>query len=808
MNNCISIKDIIACTSGSAIPEDIDTGKSINNFITDSRQLVKAENTIFIAIKTKRNDGHKYIPELIAKGVKYFLIDEKWAIENKVNNSTRKDITYIVVSNTIEAFQNIAAFYRKRLTYPIIGITGSNGKTVVKEWLWQILSAKLTISRSPKSFNSQIGVPLSIVKMNTNSQLGIIEAGISETGEMKKLEKIILPDIGIITNVNTAHIYNFKDKAELIAEKIKLFENSNTIIYCAEHEDIASYINHLYPFKRLIGWRYDHIKQQLAEINLQDFFADKASLENIGHCITLINYLGYNILDFKKQLSSLSPIEMRLEYKNGINNCQIIDDSYSLDINSLSIAIDVLCQQNRFNKRTLILSDFPFGDNQNSEIIEIINNKPITKVILIGKIISAQKNLFNCEVRTYENTDDFIKHFESSIFHDEAILIKGARDYNFENISQLLQEKEHETVLEVNVDSLINNLNTFKSLLKPETKMLVMVKAFSYGTGSVEIADILQSNSVDYLAVAFIDEGVELRDFGIKLPIVVMNPETMGLNVMIKYDLEPEIYSFKRLEQFIAVLQANKTATPYPIHIKIDTGMHRLGFSEADIDELNDKLNQNKNIIKVSSIFSHLACADNSSMDDFTLKQIKKLQNTAERIEEALGYKIIKHILNSSGIVRFNDYQMDMVRLGIGLYGAEETLMNMMNLEMVLSLKSVVSQIQRVPKGEGIGYGQTWIAPKDSKIAIIPIGYADGFSLRLSNSNTKVYINNNYAPLVGRICMDMCFIDVSGLEVKEGDEVEIFGQHASLYTLAKNAETIPYEIISTLSHRIKRIYYR
>lgn len=780
----------------------------INDILIDSRLLGDPKGVMFAAIKTVRNDGHKYIGDLYKLGVRSFIGTEDYNYIKDLFPVDDQMVTYLRVDNTILALQQITAEWRKTLLYPIVGITGSNGKTVVKEWLWQLLSSKIKICRSPKSFNSQIGVPLSVIKLQKNSDLGIIEVGISLKGEMDLLERVVGPEIGIITNVGTAHIKNFSDKKELTEEKLKLFKHSKAIIYHDNDPELEAMLKETCPHKTLLPWTSEQNRKDLEDLGVSERFSDKASFENIGHCLAMIKYLGYGIYDFKSQIKSLSPLEMRLEIKEGINGCLILNDCYSLDVNSFAIAVDSLAQQPRYSKKTVIMSTFERQEDV-EKVAVIMNSKPVSKIVIIGEEAARQRDCFNAEsIIVYKTPEDFIRKFNKEDFINEAILIKGARRYLFERISSLLQQKEHETVLEISVEALKNNLNTFRRLLRRETKMLVMVKASSYGTGSVEVADIMEANNVDYMAVAFVDEGIELRDMGIKQPVIVMNPEADALQAMIKYNLEPEIYSFKRLEQFCSVLRKGEQNKPYNVHIKIDTGMHRLGFEEGDIDPLIEVLMANKGLIHVSSIFSHLACADDPAKDDFTRRQIVCLQKVAQKVETALGYTVIKHILNSIGIVRFPEAQMDMVRLGIGLYGVEENLQKLLNLDVALKLKSVISQIRNIPAGDGVGYGQTWISPNPSSIAIIPIGYADGYSLALSNSGAKVYINGQFAPVVGRVCMDMCFIDVTGLAISEGDEVELFGEHVLLSELAKCAGTIPYEIISTLSRRVKRIYYR
>lgn len=800
--NINNIIEVVDGTTMSPVKNSV-----IEEFLIDSRLLGNSVKTLFFAIKTDKNNGHKYIEGLFAKGVRNFIVTETELIPENIID----EANVIVVGDAVIALQTLAANYRSHIDYPILGITGSNGKTIVKEWLYQLLTPEMNVYRSPKSFNSQIGVALSILGLPLHAQLGIIEAGISQKGEMERLEKMIRPTMGIITNIGTAHLQNFESADEMTEEKIKLFKNSEVIFYSSDYHNIKQALEKAYPNKRLIGWSPEYSKEKIKDF--ANLFGNPASVENISHCLAFIDFFIYNIPNLEKRLSEIVPLEMRLELKDGINNSLIINDSYSLDIKSFQIAVGELMQQNRLPSRSVIVSDFVESEESDdvlyNEVADIINNHDINQIFLVGTKITTYADKFNCQTYCYLSTDDFINRFNSALFINQAVLLKGARNFHFERIGNILQQKEHDTVLEINVDTILNNLSIVRNKVKPQTKLLVMVKAFSYGSGSVEIASILQSQKVDYLAVAIVDEGIELRQAGITLPIVVMNPGTSALSAMIKFHLEPEVYSIRKLKRICELArQLNNPGDRLNIHVKVDTGMHRLGFTEEQIPELLQTLKDNSEYIHVSSIFSHLACADMADRYDFTMGQIHRFESMSMQIESGIGYRTIKHILNSYGIALFTDYQFDMVRLGIGLYGAEENLNRIMNLQPALKLKAVVSQVRKVPKGEGVGYGQTWTAQRDSEIAILPIGYADGFFLSLSNSGVEVYIRRRYAPIVGRVCMDMCFADVTGMGVEEGDEVEIFGEHAPLSKLAAAAHTIPYEIISTLSQRIKRIYYQ
>lgn len=779
----------------------------IDDFLIDSRMLGDSLMTLFFAIKTNKNDGHLFVEDLFCRGVRNFVVSE---IDNLPQN-VLEDANVIIVDDVIKALQNIAACYRQQLTYPIVGITGSNGKTIVKEWLYQLLSPKIKVARSPKSYNSKIGVALSLLSLpKANCELAIVEAGISMPCEMEVLENMIKPNVGIITNIGNAHLHNFKNVNQLLDEKLNLFDNVDVIFYSSDYKIIDDALKSRFNNKILVGKGHGFYLNKLD--GTVALFNNPASLENITHCLSFVDYFHYDIGDLASKLSVIIPLEMRLELKDGINNCLIINDSYSLDVKSFQIAVGELVRQRRYEEKTVIVSDFAEIDSEErdvyAKVANIVNNNCIGQAVLIGENIVKYKSLFKCKVFCYEDTEDFLRKFNSMLFVNQAVLLKGARSFSFEKISDKLQKREHETTLEVNVDVILNNLTTVKSLLKPTTKMLVMVKAFSYGCGSVEIASVMQSQNVDYLAVAFVDEGIELREAGITLPVIVMNPEAADLSVMLTYNLEPEIYSLSKLIQVCDCAKRKCHAEQkINVHIKLDTGMHRLGFSEHQIDEMLEVLCNNSDHITVASVFSHLAVADNPDYDGFTRSQIDNFEIAASKIEDRIGYKVIKHILNSYGIARFADYQFDMVRLGVGLFGVEKQLNEIANLQMALQLKGVVAQVRDVKCGEALGYGLSWTATRNSKIAILPLGYADGFKVALSNKDVKVYINGNYCPIVGRICMDMCFADVTGMDVNEGDEVEFFGKHVDIQSLADAAGTISYELISTLSHRIKRVYY-
>ncbi|OFX87798.1 MAG: hypothetical protein A2W99_15895 [Bacteroidetes bacterium GWF2_33_16] len=799
-----------------------DSG-SIEHLLIDSRNAVSSPNTLFFAIRGERHDGHKFINELYEKGIRNFVVEQ---LPEYHKNYT--EASFLVVSSAIIALHQLAAYHRKQFNYPVIGITGSNGKTIVKEWLYHVLQTQKNIVRSPKSFNSQVGVPLSVWLMNKSYDLAIFEAGISLPGEMEKLEEIIKPTIGLITNIGESHQENFDDYKQKAVEKLSLFKNSETIVYCRDHLLIHELIqnDHEFAKKKCFTWstkseadlivhssikNHQHTTLQIEysknKVEIIIPFTDSASIEDATHVIALLCALGYNLFDFKNQLESIPPVAMRLELKNGINRCTLINDSYNSDLNSLNIALHYLDQQNQHSKKILILSDILQSGKDHkqlyTEVSQLISKYNIYEIIGIGPGIASQKDIFTIEKSFFSSTIEFLEKLPPNRFSDSAILLKGSRAFEFEKISSVLEEKVHRTILEINLNALISNLNYFKSKLNPGTKIMVMVKALSYGSGTHEIANILQYQGVDYLGVAFADEGVALREAGIKLPIIVMNPELNSFDIMVRHKLEPEIYSFLVLKQFIDTVRVLGTKD-YPIHIKIDSGMHRLGFMSNEIDVLINELMINKNV-KVASIFSHLAASDEDVHDSFTEQQISTFDKLSTKISNKLNYSIIRHILNSAGIERFPQGQFDMVRLGIGLYGISALYGN--QLANVSTLKSTVIQIKQVAKGETIGYNRKGIATDEITVAIIPVGYADGLNRHLSNGKGKLFIKGHIVPIIGNICMDMCMADITGCDINEGDEVIVFGKEISVTNMANTLQTIPYEIFTGISTRVKRVYF-
>ncbi|MCD6112629.1 MAG: bifunctional UDP-N-acetylmuramoyl-tripeptide:D-alanyl-D-alanine ligase/alanine racemase [Bacteroidales bacterium] len=829
MFNYYNISKIVKIINGELIKK---SGKNniINYIIIDSRRLFFAKNSIFFALISKRNNGHKYIDELYKNGLRNFVVSSA-----PDNIDKYIDSNFILVKDTLEALQSLGQWHRKKFNIPVIGITGSNGKTIIKEWLYQLMCFDKNIIRSPKSYNSQIGVPLSVWQMCPDNDIAVFEAGISMPGEMQKLQKIILPDIGIFTNIGHAHDVNFNSLSQKINEKLKLFSNVKTIIYCSDHKEINSIISENIEFKnkKIFSWgkspnseliikkiiKNDNstlikASYKLKEIDINIPFIDNASIENAIHCWALMLLLGYDNDIIDKRMKLLTPIAMRLELKDGINNCSLINDYYNSDINSISIALDFLDQQNQHVKKTIIISDVLQSTRNDdvlyADIANLLLKKNVKKIIGIGKAIKKQSDKFKIEKYFFESTEEFLNKMSLSSFNNETILLKGARHFKFERISRLLQKKTHETVLEINLDSLIHNLNFYKSAISHKTKIMAMVKAFSYGSGSFEIANILQFYHIDYLCVAYADEGVDLRKSGITVPIMVMNPETDSMDSIIKYNLEPEIYNFRILKLLNDSIKKNllPETKGVKIHLKLDTGMHRLGFEKHQLKELVSLLKNSKHIY-VQSIFSHLVGSDDKNLDDFTKHQIDLFKEMTDYLLPHFNHKVLLHILNSAGITRFPEAQFDMVRLGIGLYGISPFKEVQNKLIKVSTLKTVISQIKFLNANESIGYNRNYIAKKNMKIAVLPVGYADGLKRSLSKTGFHFLINNKFAYIVGNICMDMCMVDITDIDAKEGDEVIVFGkENQSINYMADKLESIPYEVLTNISRRVKRIYFQ
>ena len=825
-----TICEIIGGTFGQFNKND-----TIEHLLLDSRKIYFPSNSLFFALKSPRRDGHQFIPELYSRGVRNFIVSEN------INLSLFPEANFIIVSNVLESLQQLAAYHRNQYKIPVIGITGSNGKTIVKEWLYQLLEQDYNIVRSPKSYNSQIGVPLSVWQMNGEHTLAIFEAGISQAGEMEMLENIIHPTIGVLTNIGVAHDEGFSSQKEKAKEKCKLFKNSQALIFSKDETAPPVFLwdedkNLLPPEINMIHWSriWDaslHISEIIKEkqetkikakygdqdIAINIPFTDDASIENASTCWCVLLHLGIANEEISKRMKRLLPVNMRLELKKGINHCSIINDSYSADISSLIIALDFLEQQSAGGKKTVILSDFLQTGQRSEELYTVIEvllgMHKVDRLIGIGSNISRyidssglSKNAPGMELAVYSSIDEFKTQFKSSQFKEETILVKGARIFEFEQIVHLLELKVHQTVLEINLNAIVHNLRVYHQMLQPKTKIMAMVKALAYGSGGAEIASILQYHKVDYLGVAYVDEGIELRKAGISLPMMVMNPEERTFDLIVEYHLEPEIYSFEMLGKFDTFLK-QEGLKQYPVHVEIETGMNRLGFEPEDIPKLASSIKATHSF-KIQSVFSHLVASEEKEQDTFTKKQFDDFKKSWQQLQQMLGYPVISHIANSAAIVRHPELQMDMVRLGIGLYGIDTTGNHQKDLETVATLKSTVAQIKYLKAGESVGYNRRGIASKDTIVATVRIGYADGYSRKLGNGIGKMLVKNIFAPVIGSVCMDMTMIDITGIAgVKEGDDVIIFGNELPVQRVAEWAQTIPYEIMTGISQRVKRVYY-
>jgi len=797
----------------------------IEHLLTDSRRLIFPSSTLFFALSTSRKNGAEFIEELYTAGVRSFVVHKSFDTAAYTNSNSN----FLLVEDTLLSLQQLAAYHRGQFTIPVIGITGSNGKTIVKEWLYQLLNEDYTIVRSPKSFNSQIGVPISIWQMNEKHTLAIFEAGISQAGEMDRLADIIQPTVGVLTNIGEAHSSGFSSHQKKLSEKWKLFETTSTII-CNTGNELIKQLSSKEHNKEILDWSHDPAKLQITGIEKQTTvttitvnysgqtisvtipFTDNASIENAITCWCVMLHLGVANSIIQQRMQKLEAVEMRLQLKKAINNCSVINDSYSNDLSSLEIALDFLQQQSGNQKTTVILSDLgetSVSGDQYLKVAHALVQHKIQRFIGIGPKLNEHQPIFRPslpEVYFYSSVPDFIQQFPMIGFKNEVILLKGARVFQFEQIDLLFEKQVHQTVMDVNLSAMVHNLKEYQRYLKPATKVMAMVKAFSYGSGTAEVASVLQFHKVDYLAVAYADEGIELRKAGIKMPIMVMNPEIITFPGLVDYNLEPEIYSFAILKAFTAYVN-KEGIQQLPVHIKIDTGMHRLGFEGKDVEALCRLLHQNQHVA-VKSVFSHLAASEDVSHDAFTRQQLELFLTACNTIESSLGYAFIKHISNSAAIFRHPHLQFDMVRLGIGLYGVDSAGEKQLPLLPVATLRSTIAQIRNLKKGESVGYSRKGIMQKDGKVAIIRIGYADGYNRRLGNSIGSVWINGQLAPVIGNVCMDMTMLDITDIEnVNEGDRVEIFGSNLSIQLVADWSQTIPYEIMTGISQRVKRVYY-
>lgn len=804
-------------------------------WLTDSRQATGDNSqSVFFAIRGEHHDGHAFIGDLYDRGVRQFVIERSALTPDRRDELARyPDAEFIEVDSSLTLLQQLATDHRRLFPLPVIGITGSNGKTIVKEWLAQLLADDYVIAKSPRSYNSQLGVPLSVRELGERHTLGIFEAGISRPHEMQTLEPIIQPTIGIFTNIGPAHDEGFRSRKQKIAEKLRLFVHADTLIYCADQTDVADEVRILLkavnPGIRLVTWSLNGndatyratltgtrltltaVKVERPAIEVDVPFTDAASVENLLHCLVAvqtIHPLTAPTLD--RRLKRLRPVSMRLEQKEGINNSVLIDDSYSNDLAGLQLALRFMNQQRSRDRRVLILSDVLQSglpdDDLYAQIADQVRDAEISLFVGVGPVLSRHRELFLPDSRFYESTAAWLAGFPVELIHDSMVLVKGARTFAFEQIANRLQRKVHGTRLEIDLDALTHNLNYYREKVGPATKIMVMVKAFAYGSGSAEVAQLLQYHRVDYLAVAYADEGVALRQNGVTLPIMVMNPSPETFPVLLDYQLQPEIYSQPLLTDWGRFAEESKGDVP-PLHLKIDTGMHRLGFLESELPALIDYLTAHP-MLRVETVFSHLVGADEAQFNNFSTQQYDTFIRCTDALQAGLGYLPTRHLLNSAGIVRFPDFRLDMVRLGIGLYGVESSGIESSAVRAVGTLKTVVSQVKTIPVGESVGYSRSGQLDHTAQIATIAIGYADGFDRRLGNGVGAVWINGHRCPTVGNVCMDMTMVDATNVPVLAGDDAVIFGPGQPISGLAKQIGTIPYEILTGVSERVKRVFFK
>ena len=818
--------------------------------LTDSRSLCFPEETLFFALRSSRNDGHRYIDDLYRRGVRNFVVDAKGILEFHANGTEgMKDANFLVVPSPLAALQRLAERHRDEFNVPIVGITGSNGKTMVKEWLYQLLLPSQKIVRSPRSYNSQIGVPLSVWLLNEQTEVGIFEAGISQPGEMFALRDIIQPTIGVLTTLGPAHQENFRSMEEKCMEKLELMHDTQAMVYCSDNDTVSRCIRRMQYKGEKIAWSQCDEQAALfvkstnishsslltphstfhippSTINLPQStkityiwqeeencfeipFIDEASVENAITCAAVALYMGLTPSQLAERMPRLEPVAMRLEVKEGQRGCLLINDSYNSDINSLDIALDFM-NRREAAKKTLILSDiFQSGATPEAlytQVSELVVKRGIEKFIGIGPELSSQADKIQvADKQFFMDVPHFLSSDAFSGLRNELILLKGARSFGFDQITEQLEQKVHETILEVNLNAVVDNLNYYRSFLKPETKMVCMIKADGYGAGAVEIAKTLQDQRVDYLAVAVADEGVTLRKAGITGNIMIMNPEMTAFKTMFDYDLEPEVYSFRLLDALVKAAR-KEGITGWPVHIKFDTGMHRLGFDPVDdIFKLIDRL-KHQNAIIPRSVFSHFVGSDSDGFDEFSARQFALFEEGSQKLQSAFSHHILRHMDNSAGIEHFPERQMDMCRLGLGLYGVDPR--DNRILHTVSTLKTTILQLRHVPAGETVGYSRKGKIDRDSVIAAIPIGYADGLNRHLGNRHCYCLVNGQKAEYVGNICMDVAMIDVTDIPCMEGDQVEIFGEHLPVTVLSDALDTIPYEVFTGVSNRVKRVYFQ
>lgn len=804
-----------------------NTPADIAWLLTDSRSLAFPETTLFFALRTKLGDGHRYIADLYRRGVRNFVVGTvpgDW-------ETIYPQANFLLVVSPLKALQRLAERHREEYELPVIGVTGSNGKTVVKEWLYQLLSPSMRVTRSPRSYNSQVGVPLSVCLLDEHSQIGIFEAGISRPDEMAALRAIIQPTIGVMTNIGPAHQENFATIEEKCEEKLSLFKDAGVIVYCADDPVISGCVKNMPYTGQLLAWSMKNSQAPLyvsrvekldtttriayvyggQEAEMTIPFTDEASIPNCVHCLAVCLYLKLQPSDIARRMERLEPVAMRLEVMQGVRSLTLINDAYNSDVASLDIALDFMNRrpEHKDEHKTVILSDLlqtgvP-ADELYEKVAEMLEGRGIDRLIGVGPAISAAHSLFKMKKAFFPSADALLESGLLESLNHEMVLVKGARQFGFEQITEALSLRVHETTLHVNLEAIAENLNYYRSFMKPTTKITCMVKASAYGAGAVEIAKTLQDRGVDYLAVAVADEGAELRRAGITTGIIVMNPEMTAFGTLFEYDLEPEVYNFKLLEALIRAAE-KEGIQAWPVHIKLDTGMHRLGFNpRTDMPVLIDRLLHQTAVVP-RSVFSHFVGSDSPDFDEFSAQQFKLFDEASRTLQAAFPNKILRHICNSAGIERFPERHLDMVRLGLGLYGIDP--IDNRRLHNVTSLRTTILQIREVPKGDSIGYSRRTFCDRDSRIAAIPIGYADGLNRHLGNRHGYCLVNGQKAPYMGNICMDVCMIDVTDIPCHEGDTVEIFGDELPVTVLSDQLDTIPYEVLTSVSNRVKRVYFQ
>lgn len=821
--NASEIAEILKTSQPAHPKAEIDT------LLIDSRMLGDAANTLFFAITTPTNDGHRYIADLYRQGVRNFVV-------SALPEGEYPEANFFVVPKVVKAMQQLARHHRRRFDIPMIAITGSRGKTIIKEWLYQMLQGDYHIARSPRSYNSQLGVPLSLWSIDDDTTLGIIEAGVSLPGEMTSLQAMIAPTIGIISNIGDEHRRGFPSIEAKAAEKVSLFRKCDTVIYDADDPIVSKAIDEACLSAKEIGWSrtdpevtlyikdivkrnstttiyYSYI-QLAGEVTIP--FTTDADVQNAIHVLASMLILGMSQREIQRRMCELRQVDTRLNVIDGVNNCQIVNDTYTADFHSLAPALDFMARQSSRRRTSMvILSDLKHEslapEGEYAAAARLLSLRGVRRIVGIGEEISRYINQFGPEAVAYTSTDEFLHHLSPGDYVDEAILIKGAPEFHFERIAQALEAKHHETVLEVNLDALVNNFNVYRSMLFPKTGIVAMVKASGYGAGVVELAKTLQAQGAAYLAVAVVDEGVELRQAGITMPIMVMNPKVVSYRTLFANRLEPVIYTFAMLRDVVREARKDGLAH-YPIHLKLDTGMHRLGFLEEDIPGLASEL-MRQDSVALRSIFSHLATADCPDMEEYTKAQLDTFQRATDLLQSVYPHRILRHILNTAGIERFRAHQYDMVRLGIGLYGITPEpwlgdTQPLASLRPVSTLRTVIISIKTWPRGTAIGYGRRTILGHDAQVATVPIGYADGLNRHCGNGHINVLVNGVQCPTVGNICMDMCMIDVTGANARVGDSVEVFGEHQPISLIADAIDTIPYEVLTAVSPRVKRVYFR